>query len=75
MHANIAVTERGLTITIDADELRRLGIAGLTEIDITTDGDAVILRAPHAARHDELMRELRRRIELHGALLRRLADS
>ena len=75
MHANIAVTEQGLSITIDAADLRRLGISGLTEVDITTDGDAVILRAPHAVRNEQLMRELRKMIELHGEALRRLADS
>ncbi len=75
MHANIAVTEQSLTITLDAADLRKLGISGLTEIDISTDGDAVILRAPHASRHEELMRECRRMIALHGAVLRKLADS
>lgn len=75
MHANIAVTEHGLTITLDAADLRRLGISGLTEVDISTDGDAVILRAPHLARHEQQLRELRRMIELYGDALRRLADS
>ena len=75
MHANIAVTEQGLTITLEAGDLQRLGLAGLTEVDVCVDGDAVILRAPHLVRHEELMRELRRRIELHGETLRRLADS
>jgi hypothetical protein len=75
MHANIAVTDKGLTITLNAADVRKLGISGLTEIDISTDGDAVILRAPHASRHEELMRECKRMIELHGAALRKLADS
>jgi len=75
MHANIAMTEQGLTITIDAAELRRLGFAGLSEVDISTEGDALIIKAPHVARHEQLMREFRRMIELHGEVLRRLADS
>jgi antitoxin MazE len=75
MQKHLVKTGNSLALVLDRELLERTGITAKTKLEVSTDGDLIVISpVREGKRGDKLRRAMARADEVYGGVFRRLAE-